>query len=170
MLTVGVRYGAHTPQIPPRRRRATYRDRTRLRPHATKCRCEGAGGFKGSRRRYARQTGRLDRPLQRPRACGRHVRVRPTKGSSEWSPRALSESMLSHRLCARMGREEADYLPAGVGSARVRVRATDTPPDKHGPRRAGSISQGASVAGVELERAGVTPTSLSAVKPVSRFQ
>ena len=27
MLTVGVRYGAHTPQIPPRRRRATYRDR-----------------------------------------------------------------------------------------------------------------------------------------------
>src|ERR1700723_3881146 len=40
--------------------------------------------------------------------------------------RCSHASMLGRHPCAHMRQEEADHLPAGVGSARVRVGAVDT--------------------------------------------
>jgi hypothetical protein len=38
----------------------------------------------------------------------------------------ISHSMPGRRLCTRVPQEEADHLPAGVGTARVRVGAAET--------------------------------------------
>src|ERR1700722_13107346 len=64
--------------------------------------------------------------------------------------------MLGRRVCTRVRQEEADHLPAGVGSARVRVGTADT---AAGPSMARAVKDPllkdlpASV--VELDRAGV---------------
>src|SRR5271169_1725990 len=38
----------------------------------------------------------------------------------------ISHSMPGHRLCTRVPEEEADHLPAGVGTPRVRIGAAET--------------------------------------------
>ena len=64
--------------------------------------------------------------------------------------------MLGRRLCTRMRQEEADHLPAGVGSARVRVGAVDT---AAGPSMARAVKdpllKDLPTGVVELDRAGI---------------
>src|ERR1700748_324286 len=64
--------------------------------------------------------------------------------------------MLGRRLCTRMREKEADHLPAGVGSARVRVGAADT---AAGPSMARAVKdpllKDLPAGVVELDRAGI---------------